>query len=35
MLGLVALILSFVVTFYAPIAYFWFKVRQQQRKQNK
>ena len=35
MLGLVALLLSFAITFYAPIAYFWYKVRQQQRKQNK
>jgi preprotein translocase subunit YajC len=34
MLGLVVLLLSFAVTFYAPIAYFWFKLRQQ-RKQNK
>jgi hypothetical protein len=35
MLGLAALLLSFGITFYAPIAYFWYKARQQQRKQNK
>ncbi|WP_257234948.1 hypothetical protein [Acinetobacter sp. 10FS3-1] len=34
MLGLAALLISFGITFYVPIAYFWFKVRQQ-RKQNK
>ena len=34
MLGLAALLISFGITFYLPIAYFWFKVRQQ-RKQNK
>lgn len=34
MLGLAALLISFGITFYLPIAYFWLKVRQQ-RKQNK
>ena len=35
MLGLAALIISFAVLFYVPIAYFLVKVRQQKRKQNK
>ena len=36
MLGLTALVLSFVVLFYMPIAYFWVKVNQaKKRKQNK
>lgn len=34
MLGLAALLISFGITFYLPIAYFWLKVCQQ-RKQNK
>ncbi len=34
MLGLAALLISFAITFYAPLAYFWFKLRQQ-RKQIK
>nr|WP_158651672.1 hypothetical protein [Acinetobacter sp. ACNIH1] len=34
MLGLAALLISFGITFYLPIAYFWLKVRQQ-RNQNK
>jgi len=34
MLGLAALLISFGITFYLPMAYFWLKVRQQ-RKQNK
>lgn len=35
MLGLATLMISFVVLFYVPIAYFYFHVRKQQRKQNK
>ncbi|WP_171264733.1 hypothetical protein [Acinetobacter sp. ANC 4558] len=35
MLGLAALVISFVVLFYVPIAYFWIKVNKQQRNQNK
>jgi len=27
MLGLIALVVSFALTFYAPIAYFWLKVK--------
>ena len=35
MLGLAALVISFVVLFYVPVAYFWFKTRKQRkRKQN-
>ncbi|WP_347454188.1 hypothetical protein [Acinetobacter thermotolerans] len=34
MLGLVALVVSFVLTFYLPIAYFWMKAHKA-RKQNK
>jgi hypothetical protein len=34
MLGLIALVVSFVVLFYFPIAYLWFK-NHQQRNQNK
>ena len=35
MLGLAVLLVSFVVLFYAPIAYFWVQAAKQQRKQNK
>ena len=35
MLGLAALVISFVVLFYVPIAYFWIKFHKQQRNQNK
>ncbi|WP_162904012.1 hypothetical protein [Acinetobacter sp. WCHA55] len=36
MLGLATLVISFVVLFYMPIAYFWVKVNQaKKRKQNK
>ncbi|MEX5287887.1 hypothetical protein [Acinetobacter towneri] len=35
MLGLAVLLISFVVLFYAPIAYFWLQAVKQQRKQNK
>ncbi|ENV12890.1 MULTISPECIES: hypothetical protein [Acinetobacter] len=34
LLGLVALVVSFVLTFYLPIAYFWLKAHKS-RKQNK
>ena len=35
MLGLAALIISFVVLFYVPTAYFFIKVRREKRNQNK
>ncbi|ENU39506.1 hypothetical protein ABLT35_11740 [Acinetobacter johnsonii] len=36
MLGLATLVISFVVLFYMPIAYFWVKANQsKKRKQNK
>ena len=35
MLGLITLVVSFIVCFYLPITYAWFKIRKQQRKQNK
>lgn len=35
MLALAVLLISFVVLFYAPIAYFWVQAAKQQRKQNK
>ena len=35
MLGLAALIISFVVLFYIPAVYFFIKQRKQKRKQNK
>ena len=36
MLGLAALVISFAVLFYVPIAYFWIQSRKQyKRKQNK
>ncbi len=34
-LGLAVLLVSFVVLFYAPIAYFWVQSVKQKRKQNK
>jgi len=33
-LGLIALVVSFILTFYVPIAYFWFKAYKT-RNQNK
>jgi hypothetical protein len=35
MLGLAALVISFVVLFYVPIAYFWVKYAKEKRNQNK
>ena len=35
MLGLAALVISFLVLFYIPLGYIWVKAREQKRNQNK
>ena len=35
MLGLAALVISFAVLFYVPVAYFWLKSTKAKRNQNK
>ncbi|WP_265733361.1 MULTISPECIES: hypothetical protein [unclassified Acinetobacter] len=35
MLGLAVLVVSFILTFYVPIAYFWVKQGKKMRNQNK
>ena len=35
LLGMIALVVSFIICLYMPLAYAWVKIREQQRNQNK